>query len=108
MSDDNDDRGDYISTDEELPGSAGEKNIVGVHRFDNACVVVSRRYTKGDFAVVGVMVFHGSCDAFGATKHAHNPRFTRDSSSPLALFRPDDDGVRAAIRYAESLSERLT
>lgn len=63
-------------------------------------VLVVRYLDCTNFEGVKVMVYRGS---FSGYPSRLDPHFTRDESSPIARFRPDEEGIAMAIKLAESL-----
>lgn len=74
--------------------------LLEVHPFRRAYVLVVRYLDCTNFEGVKVMVFRGK---YRPGRRKLDPHFSEDAGSPVARFRPDKEGKLLAIRLAESL-----
>jgi len=75
--------------------------LIWVKQFKAAHVLMVRYLDCTNFEGIKIMVFRGQY----VSRERLDPHFSKDRSSPIARFRPDDEGVGLAEALAVALSK---
>ena len=79
-------------------------NLLAVHSYEHGYVLVVRYLDATNFEGVKVMVYRGSfIDRVEFRRQPLDPHFTDSSDSPIARFRPDEEGIAMARELAQNL-----
>jgi hypothetical protein len=74
-------------------------NLIQVIEFKNAHILLVEYLDYTNFEGVKCMVYKGHYHR----RKSLDPHFTDDDNSPIARFKPDEEGVKLATYLAESL-----
>jgi hypothetical protein len=73
--------------------------LLKVYHFENAYVLVVKYLDCTNFEGIKCMVYKGKY----RPKKSLDPHFTNKHNSPIARFRPDDEGIGMALDLAYAL-----
>ena len=74
--------------------------LLNIYQYDNAYVLKVRYLDATNFEGIKVMVYKGR---FVGPKDHLDPHFTPDEDSPIARYRPNEEGVELARDLASRL-----
>lgn len=90
-----------INTPAPAPNPNPERwELLDVMHFKHGYVLVIKYLDCTNFEGVKCMVYRGS---YGLRPVSLDPHFTDDPKSPIARFRPDEEGLKMAMEFADSL-----
>lgn len=75
-------------------------DLLAVRQYANAYVLTVRYHGCTNYEGVKIMVFRGR---YVPGKRPLDPHFSERGDSPIARFRPDEEGTRLACELAEVL-----
>ena len=78
-------------------------NLLAVYGYEHGYVLVVRYLDATNFEGVKVMVYRGSfIDRVELRRRPLDPHFTDSPDSPIARFKPNEEGIAMARALAES------
>lgn len=77
--------------------------ITGIKQFANGYVLLVKYHDATNLEGLKAMVYRGKFDRERAMREGLDPHFTDSPKSPVARFRPDEEGLKWALELARSL-----